>query len=117
MNGPTVGRVFPECEVRARPIVVRRGAAHDAQEMTLAESPDVIEAFPAQRPDDPLRIRVLQPLKVEDWGKLLGDTPAVTAMLGRVLHHAYVLKCGPRGLAHEGTFRLAEPGETAVGIT
>jgi DNA replication protein DnaC len=33
---------------------------------------------------------------VEDWGKLLGDTAAVTAMLDRLLHHAHVLKCGPR---------------------
>jgi DNA replication protein DnaC len=33
---------------------------------------------------------------VEDWGKLLGDTPAVTAMLDRLLHHAHVLTCGPR---------------------
>ena len=33
---------------------------------------------------------------VEDWGKLLGDTAAVTAMLDRLLHHGYVLKCGPR---------------------
>jgi DNA replication protein DnaC len=33
---------------------------------------------------------------VEDWGKLLGDTAAVSAMLDRLLHHAAVLKCGPR---------------------
>ena len=33
---------------------------------------------------------------VEDWGKLLGDTPAVSAMLDRLLHHGHVLKCGPR---------------------
>ena len=33
---------------------------------------------------------------VDDWGKLLGDTAAVTAMLDRLLHHAYVLTCGPR---------------------
>jgi len=33
---------------------------------------------------------------VEDWGKLLGDTAAVTALLDRVLHHAHVLTCGPR---------------------
>jgi DNA replication protein DnaC len=33
---------------------------------------------------------------VEDWGKLLGDTAAVTAMLHRLLHHAHVLKSGPR---------------------
>jgi DNA replication protein DnaC len=33
---------------------------------------------------------------VEDWGKLLGDVAAVTAMLDRILHHRHVLKCGPR---------------------
>jgi DNA replication protein DnaC len=33
---------------------------------------------------------------VDDWGKLLGDTAAVTAMLDRLLHHAHVLKCGPK---------------------
>ena len=33
---------------------------------------------------------------VDDWGKLLSDTAAVTALLDRVLHHAHVLKCGPR---------------------
>ena len=33
---------------------------------------------------------------VDDWGKLLGDTAAVTAMLDRLLHHGHILKCGPR---------------------
>jgi DNA replication protein DnaC len=33
---------------------------------------------------------------VEDWGKLLGDVAAVSAMLDRLLHHGDVLKCGPR---------------------
>ncbi len=33
---------------------------------------------------------------VDEWGKLLGDTAAVTALLDRLLHHAHVLKCGPR---------------------
>jgi DNA replication protein DnaC len=33
---------------------------------------------------------------VDDWGKLLGDTAAVTALLDRLLHHAHVLQCGPR---------------------
>jgi DNA replication protein DnaC len=33
---------------------------------------------------------------VDDWGKLLGDTAAVSAMLDRLLHHGHVLKCGPR---------------------
>jgi DNA replication protein DnaC len=33
---------------------------------------------------------------VEDWGKRLGDTAAVAALLDRLLHHAHVLTCGPR---------------------
>lgn len=33
---------------------------------------------------------------IDDWGKLLGDTAAVTALLDRLLHHAHVIKCGPR---------------------
>jgi len=46
----------------------------------------------------PLRIKMGSALNrpVEDWGKLLGDSAAVTAMLDRLLHHGHVLKCGPR---------------------
>lgn len=33
---------------------------------------------------------------VEDWGKQLGDNAAVSALLDRLLHHAHVIKCGPR---------------------
>jgi len=33
---------------------------------------------------------------VDDWGKLLGDTAAIAGLLDRLLHHAHVLKCGPR---------------------
>jgi len=33
---------------------------------------------------------------VEDWGRLLGDAAAVSAMLDRLLHHEHVLKCGPK---------------------
>ena len=33
---------------------------------------------------------------IDDWGKLLGVTAAVTAMLDRLLHHGHVLKFGPR---------------------
>ena len=32
---------------------------------------------------------------VEDWGKLLGDAAAVSAMLDRLLHHGHVVKFGP----------------------
>jgi DNA replication protein DnaC len=33
---------------------------------------------------------------VEDWDKMLGDTAAVSALLDRLLHHAHVIKCGPK---------------------
>ncbi|MBC8164309.1 MAG: ATP-binding protein [Bryobacteraceae bacterium] len=39
---------------------------------------------------------------VEDWGKLLGDTAAVSSMLDRLLHHGHVLKCGPRSWRVKG---------------
>ena len=40
---------------------------------------------------------------VDDWGKLLGDSAAVTAMLDRLLHHGHVLKCGPRSWRTKGS--------------
>jgi DNA replication protein DnaC len=33
---------------------------------------------------------------VDEWGKLLGDTAATSALLDRLLHHAHVVQCGPR---------------------
>jgi DNA replication protein DnaC len=42
---------------------------------------------------------------VDDWGKLLGDTAAVTAMLDRLLHHGHVLKCGPRSYRTKNSLR------------
>src|SRR3981189_3082926 len=38
---------------------------------------------------------------VDDWGKLLGDTAAVTALLDRLLHHAHVL-CHPSRWSTDG---------------
>src|SRR5206468_9093796 len=43
--------------------------------------------------------------RVEDWGKLLGDSAAVTAMLDRLLHHGHVLQCGPRSWRTKTTSR------------
>ena len=33
---------------------------------------------------------------IEDWGKMLGDTASVTALLDRLLHSGHVIECGPR---------------------
>ena len=48
---------------------------------------------------------------VEDWGKLLGDAAAVSAMLDRLLHHGHVLKCGPRSWRT----RMDLPSQEATG--
>jgi DNA replication protein DnaC len=45
---------------------------------------------------------------VEDWGKLLGDAAAVTAMLDRILHHGHVLKCGPKSWRTKTAVAAAE---------
>ena len=45
---------------------------------------------------------------VEDWGKLLGDSAAVSAMLDRLLHHGHVLKCDPRSWRT----KTSAPGES-----
>jgi len=46
---------------------------------------------------------------VEDWGKLLGDVAAVTAMLDRILHHGHVLKCGPKSWRTKSAPTTMEP--------
>ena len=49
---------------------------------------------------------------VEDWGKLLGDTPAITAMLDRLLEHSHVITCGPKSWrmkAHTALRREGQP--------
>lgn len=43
---------------------------------------------------------------VDDWGKLLGDNAAVTALLDRMLHHGHVIKCGPRSWRTRNHARL-----------
>ena len=45
---------------------------------------------------------------VEDWGKLLGDTAAVSSMLDRLLHHGHVLKCGPKSWRTKAAASVAE---------
>lgn len=46
---------------------------------------------------------------VDDWGKLLGDSAAVTAMLDRSLHHGHLLQCGPRSWRTKTTSSEEKP--------
>jgi len=48
---------------------------------------------------------------VEDWGRLLGDVAAVSAMLDRLLHDGHVLKCGPRSWRTKTAAPTAEAKE------
>jgi DNA replication protein DnaC len=50
---------------------------------------------------------------VDDWGKLLGDNAAVSALLDRMLHHGHVLKCGPRSYRtrHHARLQSDQPTE------
>lgn len=50
---------------------------------------------------------------VDEWGKLLGDTAAVTALLDRLLHRATVVRCGPRSYRTQGD---GKPREGAAGV-
>jgi DNA replication protein DnaC len=54
---------------------------------------------------------------VDEWGKLLGDTTSVTALLDRLLHHASVLKCGPKSWRMQRTEagHVREAGESSPG--
>ena len=51
---------------------------------------------------------------IDDWGKLLGDTAAVTAMLDRLLHHGHVLKSGLQ-LANQNAVAGEERNEVRKG--
>ena len=46
---------------------------------------------------------------VEDWGKVLGDVAATSAMLDRLLHHCHVLTCGPRSYRTKAGMKSEQP--------
>ena len=72
-----------QCPVALTRFSVRLTAAEDLLEIIMRRYERASTLLTSNRP-------------VEDWGKLLGDVAAVTAMLDRILHHGHVLKCGPR---------------------
>ena len=72
--------------------VVDRLLADQAQEVTLGG--DALRL--ALQSGKHIMVEKPMATTVEDWGKLLGDAAAATAMLDRILHHGHVLKCGPR---------------------
>lgn len=74
-------------------------AAEDLLEIVMRRYERTSTLFTSNRP-------------VEDWGKLLGDAAAVSALLDRLLHHAHVLKCGPRSWRTQKVNLQQEPEES-----
>ncbi len=59
LNRTTERRVLGEREVGPDVIIIGGIRREDPQQMGLAEDDDVIEAFPADRADQPLRMPIL----------------------------------------------------------
>ena len=89
MDGTRKGRIV---ELTAVPLLVIDDLGMRKLPATAAE--DLLELVMRRYERASTLITSNRP--VEDWGRLLGDVPAVSAMLDRLLHHAHVLKCGPR---------------------
>lgn len=75
-------------------------AAEDLLELVMRRYEKTSTIFTSNRP-------------VEDWGKLLGDTAAVTALLDRLLHHAHVVKFGPRSWRTQSDLSLRTHSATS----
>ena len=48
---------------------------------------------------------------LEDWGKLIGDVPAATAILDRFLHHAEVITITGKSYRLKNTTTKTQPGK------
>jgi hypothetical protein len=59
LNRPSVGCIFVEREVSARPVIVREVTGQDAAQVPLAQDEHVIQALAPDGADEALRERVL----------------------------------------------------------
>lgn len=71
--------IIDDCGMRKLPLT----AAEDLLEIIMRRSERASTLLTSNRP-------------VDDWGKLLGDTAAVSSIPDRLLHHGHVLQCGPK---------------------
>jgi hypothetical protein len=54
---------------------------------------------------------------LEDWGKLIGDVPAATAILDRFLHHAEIIEIRGRSYRLRNKGQQEEPQEDSSAPT
>jgi len=59
IDGAGIRRVLFQCQMGSGSMVILQEVADNASEMRLAEDDNMVEAFPAQRPDDPFHVRRL----------------------------------------------------------
>ena len=59
LNGPMERRIFGERKVGSNVIVIGRIRRKDSAQMAFAKDDNVIEAFPSNRADQPLRMSIL----------------------------------------------------------
>jgi hypothetical protein len=59
LNGTTERCIFGERQMRSEFVVIDRVGTKDSTQVDVAEDDDVIEAFPADRANQPLRVPVL----------------------------------------------------------
>ena len=63
LDGPSVGRILPERQVRARPVVVGEVGTKDLSEMALVENNDVVQTISPDRADYPFDERICHGLR------------------------------------------------------
>ena len=59
LDWPSVGCIFVEREVSARPVIVRKVAGQDAVQVAFAQNEDMVEALAPDRADESFREGVL----------------------------------------------------------
>jgi hypothetical protein len=59
LNGPTVRRILVQRQMRSVFVVIADVGAKNSTQVRFAEDDDVIEAFPADRVNQPLRMPIL----------------------------------------------------------
>jgi len=59
LDGPIARRILVQGQMRSEPVEILGVGRKDSAQVGFAEDEDVIEAFPADRADQPLRIPIL----------------------------------------------------------
>jgi hypothetical protein len=59
LNGPTVRRILVQRQMRSVFVVIADVGTKNSTQVGVAEDDDVIEAFPADRANQPLRMPIL----------------------------------------------------------